>query len=167
MHRSGPKLQSQTPIVRCLPQEDGANPVKTHAQSGTRYSFLQNLDGGSRCCKFRRVDGRDDDGLPVTTRGVFQQVSRGLPGPMNARRQIGARHVAGVRGAFRGGQARLRRRVDQPANPEPAGATRGTQARMAATSTRAKTWHPIRNDKGPDILEVLSEKKPTTPRPSA
>jgi hypothetical protein len=57
-----------------LLQEDGANPVESHARSGTRYSFLQNLDSGSRCWKFRRVDGRDDDGLPVTTRGVFQQV---------------------------------------------------------------------------------------------
>ena len=57
-----------------LLQEDGGNPVETHAQSGTRYSFLQNLDSGSRCWKFRRVDGRDDDGVPVTTRSVFQQV---------------------------------------------------------------------------------------------
>src|ERR1039457_2748346 len=57
-----------------LLQEDGANPVETHAQSGTRYSFLQNLDSGSRCWKFRRVDGRDDDGVAVTTRRVFQQV---------------------------------------------------------------------------------------------
>jgi hypothetical protein len=57
-----------------LLQEDGGNPVETHARSGTRYSFLQNLDSGSRCWKFRSVDGRDDDGEPVTTRGVFQQV---------------------------------------------------------------------------------------------
>src|ERR1035441_2027350 len=57
-----------------LLQEDGANPVQANARSGTRYSFLQNLDSGSRCWKFRRVDGRDDDGVPVTTRGVFQQV---------------------------------------------------------------------------------------------
>ena len=57
-----------------LLQEDGANPVQAHARSGTRYNFLQSLDSGSRCWKFRRVDGRDDDGVPVTTRGVFQQV---------------------------------------------------------------------------------------------
>ena len=57
-----------------LLQEDGANPVQAHARSGTRYSFLQNLDSGSRCWKFRTVDGRDDDGVPVNTRGVFQQV---------------------------------------------------------------------------------------------
>ena len=57
-----------------LLQEDGGNPVETHAQSGTRYSFLQNLDSGNRCWKLRRVDGRDDDGIPVATRGVFLQV---------------------------------------------------------------------------------------------
>ena len=48
---------------------------------------------------------------------------------MKGQRQIGARHIAWMRGAFRGGQARPRSLVDQPANPEPAGATRGTQAR--------------------------------------
>ena len=57
-----------------LLQEDGGSPVEAHARSGTRYSFLQNLDSGSRCWKLRRVDGRDDDGIPVTTRGVFVQV---------------------------------------------------------------------------------------------
>ena len=57
-----------------LLQKDGGNPVETNPRVGTRYSFLQNLDSGSRCWKFRRVDGRDDDGVPVTTRGVFQQV---------------------------------------------------------------------------------------------
>jgi hypothetical protein len=57
-----------------LLQEDGGNPVETNARSGTRYSFLQNLDNGNRCWKLRQVDGRDDDGMPVTTRGVFLQV---------------------------------------------------------------------------------------------
>jgi len=57
-----------------LLQEDGGNPVETHAQSGTRYSFLQNLDDGCPGWKLRRVDGRDDDGMLVTTRGVFLQV---------------------------------------------------------------------------------------------
>ena len=57
-----------------LGQQDGGNPVETHARAGTRYSFLQNLDSGSRCWKLRRVDWRDDDGMPVTTRGVFLQV---------------------------------------------------------------------------------------------
>jgi hypothetical protein len=57
-----------------LLQQGGGNPVETHARSGTRYSFLQNLESGHRCWKHRRVDGRDDDGTPVTMRGVFLQV---------------------------------------------------------------------------------------------
>ncbi|MEX2264655.1 MAG: hypothetical protein WD696_22055 [Bryobacteraceae bacterium] len=57
-----------------LLQKDGGNPVETHPRAGTRYSFLQSLDSGRRCWKLRRVDGRDDDGMPVTTRGVFLQV---------------------------------------------------------------------------------------------
>ena len=48
---------------------------------------------------------------------------------MKARRQIGARHVAWMRGAYRGGQARPRNPEDQPANPEPDGATRAARAR--------------------------------------
>ncbi len=57
-----------------LRREDGSSPVETHARTGTRYSFLQNLDSGGRCWKLRRVDGRDEDGTPVSTRGVFLQV---------------------------------------------------------------------------------------------
>jgi hypothetical protein len=57
-----------------LCQEDGGNPVETQAHAGTRYSFLQKLDNGGHCWKLRRVDGRDDDGLPVSTCGVFIQV---------------------------------------------------------------------------------------------
>ena len=57
-----------------LQQQDGCSPVETHARAGTRYSFLENLDNGNRCWKLRRVDGRDDDGVPVMTRGVFVQV---------------------------------------------------------------------------------------------
>jgi hypothetical protein len=56
-----------------LRKEDGSNPVATHAQAGTRYSFLENLDHG-RCWKLRRLDRRDEDGVPFTTRGVFVQV---------------------------------------------------------------------------------------------
>jgi hypothetical protein len=57
-----------------LRQEDGGSPVETQPRSGTRYSFLQNLDSGLHCWKLRRVDGRDGDGLPVITRNVFLQV---------------------------------------------------------------------------------------------
>jgi hypothetical protein len=57
-----------------LRQEDGSSAPETQARTGTRYSFLQNLDNGGRCWKLRRVDGRDDDGVAVTMRGVFLQV---------------------------------------------------------------------------------------------
>ncbi len=56
-----------------LCREDGSNPVETHAHMGTRYSFLESLEHG-RCWKLRRVEGRDDEGTPVSTRGVFLQV---------------------------------------------------------------------------------------------
>jgi hypothetical protein len=56
-----------------LRPEDGGSP-ETQARTGTRYSVLQNLGDGGRCWKFRRVDLRDDDGMPVTTRSVFFQV---------------------------------------------------------------------------------------------
>lgn len=57
-----------------LLQQDGGNPVETHPRVGTRYSFREALDCGLHCWKLRRVDGRDDDGMPVNTRGVFLQV---------------------------------------------------------------------------------------------
>jgi len=56
-----------------LLQEDGGNPVETNARSGTRYSFLQNIETG-RCWSLRRLDRRDEDGVPVITRGIFLQV---------------------------------------------------------------------------------------------
>jgi hypothetical protein len=52
---------------------DGSDPVETHAKAGTRYSFVESLEHG-RCWKLRRLDRRDDDGVLVSTRGVFQQV---------------------------------------------------------------------------------------------
>lgn len=56
-----------------LRQADGSSPVETNARAGTRYSFIENLDHG-RCWKLRRVDRRDEDGVPFSTRGVFVQV---------------------------------------------------------------------------------------------
>lgn len=56
-----------------LRQEDGSNPVQTNARTGTRYSFVENLEHG-RCWRLRRLDRRDEDGVPVSTRGVFLQV---------------------------------------------------------------------------------------------
>jgi hypothetical protein len=54
-------------------REDGSDPVETHAKAGTRYSFIESLEHG-RCWKLRRLDRRDEDGVPFTTRGVFVQV---------------------------------------------------------------------------------------------
>jgi len=56
-----------------LRQADGSSPIETNARAGTRYSFIENLDHG-RCWKLRRVDRRDEDGVPFSTRGVFVQV---------------------------------------------------------------------------------------------
>jgi len=59
-----------------LLKQDGSSPVEPQFRAGTRYSFPERLDSGKRCWKLRRVDGRDDDGTPVDTRGVFLQVLR-------------------------------------------------------------------------------------------
>jgi len=53
------------------------------------------------------------------------------------RRQIGARHVAWMRGAFRGGQARSANSVAQPANLELDGAARATRARTGSAPCMA------------------------------
>jgi hypothetical protein len=56
-----------------LSREDGGNPVEVQARPGTRYSFLQDLNG-CRCWTLRRLDGRDEDGNLVSTREAFLQV---------------------------------------------------------------------------------------------
>lgn len=56
-----------------LQREDGSSPVETRAQAGTRYSFIENVETG-RCWKLRRLDGKDEDGVPFSARGVFLQV---------------------------------------------------------------------------------------------
>jgi hypothetical protein len=56
-----------------LGKQDGGNPVETHAQAGTRYSFIENVETG-RCWKLRRLDMRDEDGIRFSTRRVFLQV---------------------------------------------------------------------------------------------
>jgi len=57
-----------------LGRDDGSTPVETNSRAGTRYSFVQKLDSGRRCWKLRTLDGNDDHGAPVNTRGVFLQV---------------------------------------------------------------------------------------------
>jgi hypothetical protein len=56
-----------------LQREGGGSPVETHAPTGTRYSFLENMEHG-RCWKLRRLDMRDEDGVQFSTRRVFLQV---------------------------------------------------------------------------------------------
>ena len=41
--------------------------------SGTKYSVIEQLQHG-RCWKLRRLDHRDEDGVPFSTRNVFLQV---------------------------------------------------------------------------------------------
>lgn len=56
-----------------LLQQGGGNPVETHPRSGTRYSFIETLERG-RCYTLRRLDQRDDDGVPVSMRAAFLRV---------------------------------------------------------------------------------------------
>jgi hypothetical protein len=70
------------------------------------------------------------------------------------RRQVGARHVAWMRGAFRGGQARPRNSVAQPANPEPDGATRAARARNSGVPC---TTSRVSHTPGPDFRDLTCE----------
>ena len=56
-----------------LQREDGSSPVEAQAPTGTRYSFLENLEHG-RCWKLRRLARKDEDGVEFSTRGIFTQV---------------------------------------------------------------------------------------------
>jgi hypothetical protein len=47
--------------------------MERQPRAGMRYSFIEQLERG-RCWKLRRLDCRDEDGTPVSTRGVFLQV---------------------------------------------------------------------------------------------
>jgi hypothetical protein len=40
---------------------------------GTKYSVVEKLEHG-RCWKLRKLDGRDEDGVPFSARNVFLQV---------------------------------------------------------------------------------------------
>ena len=56
-----------------LQSPDGGNPIQTRPVLSTKYSVIEKLEHG-RCWKLRRLDCRDEDGVLVNTRGVFQQV---------------------------------------------------------------------------------------------
>ena len=57
-----------------LQQERGGNPVETQPRTGTKYSYVQNLENGGRCWALRRLDRRDDDSTLIITRDAFFQV---------------------------------------------------------------------------------------------
>ena len=56
-----------------LLQQGGGNPVEIQPRSGTRYVFIETLERG-RCYTLRRLDQRDDDGVPVSMHAAFLQV---------------------------------------------------------------------------------------------
>jgi hypothetical protein len=56
-----------------LMSPDGGNPIQTRAPQGTKYSVVERLEHG-HCWKLRKLDGRDEDGVPFSARNVFSQV---------------------------------------------------------------------------------------------
>ena len=56
-----------------LQSPDGSNPIPTRAPQSNKYSVIQKLEHG-RCWKLRKLDRRDEDGVPFSTRNVFLQV---------------------------------------------------------------------------------------------
>ena len=59
-----------------LRQEDGTNPVPPSIPTGTRYSFIQNLES-ARCWTLRQMDRHDENGIASNTRDDFLGVVRG------------------------------------------------------------------------------------------
>ena len=56
-----------------MQRRDGSNPVQSAMRSGTRYSYLEQLEHGN-CWHLKRLDRRDENGVMVNTRPVFLQV---------------------------------------------------------------------------------------------
>ncbi len=56
-----------------MQRRDGSNPVQSAMRSGTRYSYLEQLEHG-HCWHLKRLDRRDENGVMVNTRPVFLQV---------------------------------------------------------------------------------------------
>jgi hypothetical protein len=56
-----------------LQNTDGSNPIQTRLPQSTKYSVLEKLEHG-HCWKLRKLDGRDEDGVPYSTRNLFLQV---------------------------------------------------------------------------------------------
>ena len=56
-----------------LQSPDGGNPIQVRVPQGTKYSVVEKLEHG-HCWKLRKLDGRDEDGVPFSARNVFLQV---------------------------------------------------------------------------------------------
>ena len=56
-----------------LQSPDGGNPIQVRAPQGTKYSVMEKLEHG-RCWKLRKLDGRDEGGVPFSARNGFLQV---------------------------------------------------------------------------------------------
>jgi hypothetical protein len=56
-----------------LQSPDGSNPIQTRTPPGAKYSFVEKLEHG-HCWKLRKLDGRDEEGVPFSARNVFLQV---------------------------------------------------------------------------------------------
>lgn len=69
----GPRKRLRALFLR---QEDGGSPVEAQPRAGTRYSYLERLGSGHRNWKHKKLDGKDEDGVVVSTRSAFLQVVR-------------------------------------------------------------------------------------------
>jgi hypothetical protein len=67
-HRKGHVART---TLRHMPGDPPPSLLSDYA--GTRYSVIENLPHG-RCWKLRKLDGRDEDGVPFSARNVFLQV---------------------------------------------------------------------------------------------
>jgi hypothetical protein len=56
-----------------LRSENGTSAIQGNLPGGTKYSFREQLDNG-RCWNLKRLDRRDDNGVMVNLRGMFQNV---------------------------------------------------------------------------------------------
>lgn len=57
-----------------LKQEDGSTSVHAHARAGTHYSFPEHLESGLQSWRHKRLDLRDEDGVPFSTQPFFGRV---------------------------------------------------------------------------------------------
>ena len=99
-----PKGHINRAILFRRPGEGAA--VELRQYMGTRYSFREHLDNGRLCWKLRRLDLRDEDGVPFNNRAVFMRVIREcLVGYVTSRRcWLGGGHCVDEQGGMFAGR---------------------------------------------------------------